>query len=187
MISNWVVPLQSSLMVPKYSMHLFSLKPCIITCVRKQAKSCVLADHPLECFGCPFQEIIAQTRDKEAAAMTEVSWRGHTVPVKNEKVRSFILHAQQSARELERADTLDSKLTLYDNLLMECKDALQAIKDELKGDTVSSTCTCCDCISCFLMVHGHGILSYFDHQQNYSQIEGNLKRHFTVLNNDRKR
>lgn len=88
-------------------------------------------------FGFPFQEVIAQTRDKEASAMTEVSWRGHTVPVKNEKVRSFILHAQQSARELDRADTLDSKLTLYDNLLMECKDALQAIKDELKGDTVS--------------------------------------------------
>lgn len=102
----------------------------------------MLENHPLklECFGCLFQEIIAQTRDKEAAAMTEVSWRGHTVPVKNEKVRSFILHAQQSARELERADTVDSKLTLYDNLLMECKDALQAIKDELKGDTVSSAC-----------------------------------------------
>ena len=107
--------------------------PVFVTCVRKQATE-------LKCFGCPFQEIIAQTRDKEAAAMTEVSWRGHTVPVKNEKVRSFILHAQQSARELERADTLDSKLTLYDNLLMECKDALQAIKDELKGDTVSYTC-----------------------------------------------
>ncbi|KAM7429566.1 signal recognition particle subunit srp68 [Porites harrisoni] len=82
-------------------------------------------------------EVIAQTRDKEAASMTEVSWRGRTVPVKNEKVRSFILHAQQSARELDRAETLDSKLTLYDDLLMECKDALQAIKDELKVDTVS--------------------------------------------------
>ena len=71
--------------------------------------------------------------------MTEVSWRGHTVPVKNEKVRSFILHAQQSTRELDRAETMDSKLTLYDSLLMECKDALQAIKDELKGDTVSTS------------------------------------------------
>ena len=89
--------------------------------------------------------MIAQTRDKEAAGMTEVSWRGHTVPVKNEKVRSFILHAQQSARELDRAETLDSKLTLYDNLLMECKDALQAIKDELKGDTVSAA----DCVKMF--------------------------------------
>lgn len=83
------------------------------------------------------QEVIAQTRDKEAASMTEVTWRGRTVPVKNEKVRSFILHSQQSARELDRADTLDSKLSLYDSLLMECKDALQAVKDELKGDTVS--------------------------------------------------
>lgn len=89
-------------------------------------------------FLCNVQEVIAQTRDKEAASMTEVSWRGRTVPVKNEKVRSFILHAQQSARELDRAETLDSKLTLYDDLLMECKDALQAIKDELKVDTVSS-------------------------------------------------
>ncbi|XP_022780603.1 signal recognition particle subunit SRP68-like [Stylophora pistillata] len=82
-------------------------------------------------------EVIAQTREREAAAMTEVSWCGRCVPVKNEKVRSFILHSQQCARELERADTLDSKLTLYDSLLMECKDALQAIKDELKGDTGS--------------------------------------------------
>ena len=69
--------------------------------------------------------------------MTEISWRGRTVPVKNEKVRSFILHAQQSARELDRANSLESKLTLYDNLLMECKDALQAIKDEFKADAVS--------------------------------------------------
>ena len=91
----------------------------------------------LSILGFLLQEVIAQTRDKEAAAMTEVSWCGRNAPVKNEKVRSFILHAQQSARELERADTLDSKLTLYDSLLMECKDALQAIKDELKGDTVS--------------------------------------------------
>ncbi|RMX59028.1 hypothetical protein pdam_00022032 [Pocillopora damicornis] len=82
-------------------------------------------------------EVIAQTREREAAAMTEVSWCGRNVPVKNEKVRSFILHSQQCARELERASTLDSKLTLYDSLLMECKDALQAIKDELKGDTGS--------------------------------------------------
>lgn len=86
------------------------------------------------------QEVIAQTREREAAAMTEVSWCGRNVPVKNEKVRSFILHSQQCARELERASTLDSKLTLYDSLLMECKDALQAIKDELKGDTVSYSC-----------------------------------------------
>ncbi|XP_068732077.1 signal recognition particle subunit SRP68-like [Montipora capricornis] len=82
-------------------------------------------------------EVIAQTRDKEAAKMTEVTWRGHTIPVKNEKARSFILHSQQSTRELDRAETLDSKLSLYDNLLMECKDALQAVKDELKGDTGS--------------------------------------------------
>ena len=70
--------------------------------------------------------------------MTELTWRKRTVPVKNEKVRALILHSQQMAGELDQADGLDSKMTLYENLLMECKDALQAIKDELKGDTVSS-------------------------------------------------
>lgn len=141
MISTWVVSLKSYFNDSKIcTPSVWS--PMFVPCVRKQTRSCVLENNPLKLkfFGCLFQEIISQTRDKEAAAMTEVSWRGHTVPVKNEKVRSFILHAQQSARELERADTLDSKLTLYDNLLMECKDVLQAIKDELKGDTVSSDC-----------------------------------------------
>ena len=80
---------------------------------------------------------MAQTREKEAATLTEVRWCGRTVPVKIEKVRAFILRAQQSAREMVHADSLESKMALYENLLMECKDATQAIKDELKSDTVS--------------------------------------------------
>lgn len=84
------------------------------------------------------QEVLSQTREKEASAMTEVTWRKRTVPVKDEKVRALILHAQQMTSELDQAEGMDSKMTLYENLLMECKDALQAIRDELKGDTVSS-------------------------------------------------
>lgn len=80
---------------------------------------------------------MAQTREKEAESMTEVTWRGRSIPVKNEKVRAFILHAQQIARELDSAEDVESKMSIYEELLMESKDALQAVKDELKGDTVS--------------------------------------------------
>ncbi|EDO32726.1 predicted protein, partial [Nematostella vectensis] len=82
-------------------------------------------------------EVLAQTREKEAGAMTEVVWCNRTIPVRNEKVRGFILHAQQMARELDRAEDLDGRMELYEDLLLECKDALQAIKDDLKGDLVS--------------------------------------------------
>jgi hypothetical protein len=38
-----------------------------------------------------FQALITQTRAKQAATMSEVEWRGRTVPVKIDKVRIFLL------------------------------------------------------------------------------------------------
>lgn len=40
---------------------------------------------------CTFQSLISQTRAKQAATMSEVEWRGRTVPVKIDKVRIFLL------------------------------------------------------------------------------------------------
>lgn len=37
------------------------------------------------------QALITQTRAKQAATMSEVEWRGRTVPVKIDKVRIFLL------------------------------------------------------------------------------------------------
>lgn len=38
-----------------------------------------------------FQALITQTRAKQAAVMSEVEWRGRTVPVKIDKARIFLL------------------------------------------------------------------------------------------------
>lgn len=38
-----------------------------------------------------FQALITQTRAKQAATMSEVEWRGRTVPVKIDKARIFLL------------------------------------------------------------------------------------------------
>lgn len=84
------------------------------------------------------QMVISQTREKQAGSLNEITWKGKSVPVKNEQVRSFILHSHESTHEVERAETFESKMAVYDQLLMECKDGLQSLKDEMKPDQVST-------------------------------------------------
>jgi signal recognition particle subunit SRP68 len=80
--------------------------------------------------------VISQTREKQASSLTEITWKGKTVPVKNEQVRSFILHSNDSKQEVERAGSFENKMAVYDQLLMECKDGLQSLKEEMKPDQV---------------------------------------------------
>lgn len=42
-------------------------------------------------FFLPPQALITQARTKQAATMSEVEWRGRTVPVKIDKARIFLL------------------------------------------------------------------------------------------------
>ena len=84
------------------------------------------------------QAAINQTREKLASSVGEVTWRGRTIPVKNEKARIFILRLQDKEQELERNDDFEGKMSVYDNLLMECKEALQSAKEEITSELVSS-------------------------------------------------
>lgn len=40
--------------------------------------------------------------------------------------------------ELENIESADKRVEMLDKLLMECKDALQLVRDDLKNDPVSS-------------------------------------------------
>lgn len=64
------------------------------------------------------------------------------IPVKNEAVRAFLLSVQASDKELDAADDVDSKVSIYGSLLNECIDALQSLRDELKNDPVRGFCIC---------------------------------------------
>ncbi|XP_077979719.1 signal recognition particle subunit SRP68-like [Glandiceps talaboti] len=78
--------------------------------------------------------LIQQTREKQAATLSEVTWRGRNVGVKQEVVRVFLLNVQESEDEMSTAADIESKVSIYDSLLMECRDALQVLRDELKTD-----------------------------------------------------
>ncbi|MGH0168132.1 UNVERIFIED_CONTAM: hypothetical protein FKN15_062701, partial [Acipenser sinensis] len=61
--------------------------------------------------------LITQTRAKQAATMSEVEWRGRTIPVK-----------------IDKAASEETKERLYESLLSESRDAIQAVREELKAD-----------------------------------------------------
>lgn len=59
------------------------------------------------------------------------------MPLRNEKARVFILRVQDKSAELERQESFEKRMEVFDNLLMECKDALQGIKEEIGMEMVS--------------------------------------------------
>ncbi len=58
------------------------------------------------------------------------------MPVRNEKARVFILRMQSKDQELQRTDGAEDKMEIYDNLLMECKEAVQSLKEDLNAEMV---------------------------------------------------
>lgn len=80
---------------------------------------------------------IKETREKLASSFGEVTWRGKTVPLRNEKARVFILRMQNKDEEVQREESFEKKMEVFDNLLMESKDALQGVKEEITAEMSS--------------------------------------------------
>lgn len=76
--------------------------------------------------------LIAQTREKQAVTLSEIEWRNRKIPVRHEKIRLFLLNVQDSQLELEQAPDLQAKIAVYERLLLDCKDSLQVVRDEIK-------------------------------------------------------
>jgi len=84
--------------------------------------------------GMELDALISQTREQQAASLQDVEWRGRKMAVKQEKVRIFLLSYQESGQELERSRDSDAKLAVYEDLLLQCKDALQVLREDLIED-----------------------------------------------------
>ena len=65
-----------------------------------------------------------------------MTWHNKTVPIRNERARVFILRIKDKDDELERQESFEKKMEVFDNLLMESKDALQGIKEEISTEMV---------------------------------------------------
>ncbi|KAJ8002049.1 hypothetical protein DPEC_G00175770 [Dallia pectoralis] len=80
------------------------------------------------------EALITQTRAKQAATMSEVEWRGRTVPVKIDKARIFLLGLGDNEAAIALAANEETKERLYETLLAECRDTIQAVREELKTE-----------------------------------------------------
>jgi len=104
-----------------------SLRYCAYNIGDKRAASDLTMDQRMDL-------LISQTREQQASTLQDVEWRGRKMAVKHEKVRLFLLSYQESTSELERAESAEAKTAVYEALLLDCKDALQALKDDLVED-----------------------------------------------------
>ncbi|KAM6939697.1 signal recognition particle subunit SRP68 [Xenentodon cancila] len=80
------------------------------------------------------EALITQARTKQAATMSEVEWRGRTVPVKIDKARVFLLGLGDNEAAIAQAANEETKEHLYETLLAECRDTIQAVREELKTE-----------------------------------------------------
>lgn len=77
--------------------------------------------------------LIAQTREKQASSLLEVTWRGRTVPVRSEKVRVFLLAIQEFETGLSKTSDSDGRLSAYETILLDCKEGIQSQREELQA------------------------------------------------------
>jgi hypothetical protein len=82
------------------------------------------------------QELIEKTRMRQAAVMSEVTWRGRTVPVKSEHARLLLLNIHGYEQQLANTDTVDGQLSIYEKMAKDLVDVQQLLKDEYKDDPV---------------------------------------------------
>ncbi|XP_046900079.1 signal recognition particle subunit SRP68 [Hypomesus transpacificus] len=80
------------------------------------------------------EALITQTRAKQAASMSEVEWRGRSVPVKIDKARIFLLGLADNEAAIAQAANEETKESLYETLLAECRETIQAVREELKAE-----------------------------------------------------
>ncbi|XP_068119844.1 signal recognition particle subunit SRP68 [Hyperolius riggenbachi] len=80
------------------------------------------------------EALISQTRAKQAATMSEVEWRGRTIPVKIDKVRIFLLGLSDTEAAIAQAQDEETKERLFESVLSECRDAIQGVREELRSE-----------------------------------------------------
>ncbi|CAG0888244.1 unnamed protein product [Cyprideis torosa] len=78
--------------------------------------------------------LIAQTRERQATTLSELTWKGKTIPVRNEKVRMFLLELAEMESHLDKEVDPENRISVLEDLLLKCKDAQQVIRDEAKAD-----------------------------------------------------
>lgn len=77
-----------------------------------------------------------KTAQIESANLETIEWRNYKIQIRlPEKVRLFLLSLQDLDKSIEQAKTMQNKIDIIETVLIDCKDSIQATRDEfLKSD-----------------------------------------------------
>jgi len=78
--------------------------------------------------------LIAQTREKQATNIEEVTWRGKSCGTVPPRAAGLIIADSRLNQALERAASTQAKIDLLEAHLIDCKDALSAVRDHFKNE-----------------------------------------------------
>lgn len=78
--------------------------------------------------------LVAQAKTEQTEAFQTTEWRERKVTVRPQKVRLFLMSIQDLDSSVEKAKDEQNKINIIENALMDCKDAISALKDEIKQD-----------------------------------------------------
>jgi len=84
-----------------------------------------------------------KTRERQSASLSEISWAGRTMQVKNEQVRTLLVNIEHNAAQLAETTSDEHKLSLYESMMKALVEAQLILRDEYKDDAVSFSHAVC--------------------------------------------
>lgn len=75
----------------------------------------------------------AASTGQDSNSLSEVSWRGHTKSVTEEKLQRAILACRATLSELEKTSGHDAVMAAYDELFVKYSDAITVVDDLMAG------------------------------------------------------
>lgn len=80
-------------------------------------------------------QLMAQTRERRQEVLSDTEWCGRSFPVRPERVRLFLLAERDLDNSFLKSDAkVTDKIDRLERHLMDCKDAIAAVREELKND-----------------------------------------------------
>ncbi|GAB0091881.1 Signal recognition particle subunit SRP68 [Sergentomyia squamirostris] len=80
------------------------------------------------------ESLASQVKTQSTEALQTTEWRGRKMGVRPEKARLFLLSIQDLDKSIEKAKSIQAKIEILETVTMDCKDAITAIKEEIKQD-----------------------------------------------------
>lgn len=112
----------------------------------------------------------------QGAKLETIAWRNHKIQIRlPEKVRLFLLSLQDLDKSIEQAKTLQNKIDIIETVLIDCKDSIQAAKDDfLKTDTARKAGVDAGSTTAAVSSNVQLLLAYLNYIRLIRTVERNL-------------